>query len=120
MMPWTLSCFHRRPKTSGGPILMVSPGGSSPRLWASMTATLSAKRAQEESKASTFPVARETSSRPKCRTGMINMVVHGQSHIEYECCSTCHGVFFDAGEFRDFKEETILDFFRNLRAKSRR
>ncbi len=35
------------------------------------------------------------------------MVVAGQPHIAYESCGFCHGVFFDAGEFKDFREETF-------------
>ena len=38
---------------------------------------------------------------------MFQMVVAGQPHIAYESCGVCHGVFFDAGEFRDFREETF-------------
>ena len=34
-------------------------------------------------------------------------------HIWYEVCNK-HGMFFDAGEFTDFKYETLLDKFRGL------
>jgi Zn-finger nucleic acid-binding protein len=51
---------------------------------------------------------------PVCRTLMIRMVDREQPHIRYEACTRCYGVFFDAGEFRDYKQETILDFFRDL------
>jgi len=51
---------------------------------------------------------------PTCKTVMIPMVDRKQPHIQYEACTVCHGVFFDAGEFRDYKEETILDFFRGV------
>lgn len=44
---------------------------------------------------------------PKDGQPLIAMVVAGQPHIAYESCGVCHGVFFDAGEFRDFKEETF-------------
>ena len=44
---------------------------------------------------------------PRCSVKMINMIVAGQPHIAYESCGVCHGVFFDAGEFRDFREETF-------------
>ncbi|MFP7723648.1 zf-TFIIB domain-containing protein [Lysobacter sp. A3-1-A15] len=44
---------------------------------------------------------------PRCRQPMIQMVVAGQPHIAYESCGVCHGVFFDAGEFNDFREETF-------------
>ena len=34
-------------------------------------------------------------------------------------CSTCGGVYFDAGEFTDFKQQTVGDFFKRLGAKRR-
>lgn len=49
---------------------------------------------------------------PRCRTPMIGMVVHGQAHIRYESCKVCHGSFFDAGEFKDMTENTILERIR--------
>jgi Zn-finger nucleic acid-binding protein len=55
-----------------------------------------------------------------CHTPMIRMVDAEQPHIWYESCPTCYGVFFDAGEFRDYKERTILDFFKDLMAKERK
>ena len=36
-----------------------------------------------------------------------------QPHIWYEACSE-HGMFLDAGEFTDYKYETLLDKFRDL------
>lgn len=57
---------------------------------------------------------------PRCRTAMLRMVDACQPHIWYEACATCHGVYFDAGEFTDYKRETIGDFFRALRARERR
>ena len=57
---------------------------------------------------------------PVCHTQMIRMVDSKQPHIRYEACTICYGVFFDAGEFKDYKEETILDFFRDLFAKERK
>ena len=57
---------------------------------------------------------------PICHTSMIRMVDIQQPHIWYESCPTCYGVFFDAGEFRDYKERTILDFFKDLTAKERK
>ena len=56
---------------------------------------------------------------PVCQTLMIRMVDKDQPHIRYEACTNCYGVFFDAGEFRDYKEETVLDFFRDIFAKKR-
>ena len=51
---------------------------------------------------------------PHCSSPMLKMVDVRQPHIWYEGCPSCYGVFFDAGEFRDYKEKTILDFFRDL------
>ena len=51
---------------------------------------------------------------PECSAPMIRMVDPDQSHIWYEACSGCFGVFFDAGEFSDYKEKTIVDFVRDL------
>lgn len=56
---------------------------------------------------------------PDCKTRMIPMVDRVQTHIWYEACPTCYGVFLDAGEFRDYKEETILDRFKDLYTPSR-
>ncbi len=56
---------------------------------------------------------------PSCQTPMIRMVDREQPHIWYESCSVCHGVYFDAGEFRDFKSRTLIDIFRDLLAGPR-
>jgi uncharacterized protein len=57
---------------------------------------------------------------PRCGGAMIRMVDPQQPHLWYESCGVCHGVFFDAGEFTDFKQHTAGDFFRRLRAVERR
>lgn len=56
---------------------------------------------------------------PKCSSPMIKMVDANQPHIWYEGCPSCYGVFYDAGEFRDSKEKTVIDFFRDLFTKAR-
>ncbi len=56
---------------------------------------------------------------PKCHTLMGKMVDNDQPHILYESCDICYGVFFDAGEFRDYKEEGIVDFFKDIINKPR-
>ena len=56
---------------------------------------------------------------PRCLTQMNITVDDHQPHIWYEYCEICHGMFFDAGEFSDFKEETVLDYFRDLFSKPR-
>jgi Zn-finger nucleic acid-binding protein len=57
---------------------------------------------------------------PKCNEPMLRMVDRTQPHIWYESCPLCYGLYFDAGEFADFKEETILDIFRDLKAGERK
>ena len=56
---------------------------------------------------------------PECSSRMIAMIDRNQPHIWYEACTVCYGVFFDAGEFRDYKEKTALDFFRDLFTQER-
>ena len=57
---------------------------------------------------------------PKCHVKMLRMVDPQQPHIHFENCATCYGLFFDAGEFADFKEETVMDFFKDLFARERK
>ncbi len=56
---------------------------------------------------------------PRCHTQMIKMVDIRQPHIWYEACSLCGGVYFDAGEFTDFKFHTLADWVRSVLAKPR-
>jgi Zn-finger nucleic acid-binding protein len=51
---------------------------------------------------------------PIDHTPMVRMVDARQSHIWYESCPVCYGTFFDAGEFRDYKEETLMDMVKDL------
>jgi Zn-finger nucleic acid-binding protein len=50
---------------------------------------------------------------PRCGNAMENSADPKQKHIWYEVCHE-HGMFMDAGEFTDFKDESLLDFFRGL------
>ena len=56
---------------------------------------------------------------PECETPMVRMADARQHHLWYETCKVCGGMFFDAGEFRDYKERSILDFFHDLFTKER-
>ena len=56
---------------------------------------------------------------PNCNVEMIRMVDNKQPHIWFESCPQCYGMFLDAGEFRDLKEHTIVDWFRDLFTKER-
>jgi Zn-finger nucleic acid-binding protein len=46
---------------------------------------------------------------PRDQTRMLPMVDPAQPHIWIESCPVCHGAFFDAGEFKDYKELTLLE-----------
>ncbi|NEP56413.1 MAG: zf-TFIIB domain-containing protein [Symploca sp. SIO2G7] len=41
---------------------------------------------------------------PRCGTSMFRMVDIDQYSIWYEKCPACHGVWLDAGEFKQFKD----------------
>ena len=51
---------------------------------------------------------------PRCNDVMIRMVDKDQFHIEFESCPSCYGTFFDAGEFSDLKEETVMERLTHL------
>ncbi len=57
---------------------------------------------------------------PACGGAMVRMVDCRQPHLWFESCSSCYGVFFDAGEFRDFKRETWIDRLKDLWRGERR
>jgi len=50
---------------------------------------------------------------PRCGKQMDAVSDGKQGHIWYEKCEE-HGIYFDAGEFTDFKYETFLDKVRTL------
>jgi Zn-finger nucleic acid-binding protein len=54
---------------------------------------------------------------PVCGSVMATKPDPYQPHIRYEVCPQAHGVYFDAGEFRDFVKEGLGDFFKSLLAK---
>ena len=56
---------------------------------------------------------------PSCAGPLVRMVDGQQSHLWFESCASCHGVFFDAGEFRDFKEVGFVDRLRDLMRRAR-
>ena len=57
---------------------------------------------------------------PRCGSRMIRMVGLEQPHIWFEHCTVCSGSFFDAGEFKDLKHHTVVDFFKDLFVEERR
>lgn len=56
---------------------------------------------------------------PVCGVPTIRMVVAAQPHISYEACTICYGVYMDAGEFTDFREETFAETLRAVLGKGR-
>ncbi len=57
---------------------------------------------------------------PVCGEEMATRNDPYQSHIRYDVCPKAHGVYFDAGEFRDFVKEDLGDFFKDLLAGIRK
>ena len=51
---------------------------------------------------------------PACAGPMISMVDVRQPHLQFESCTSCHGAFFDAGEFRDYKGVDWKDRLKDL------
>lgn len=56
---------------------------------------------------------------PRCGKMMEKINDPKQTHLEYEACAE-HGMFMDAGEFTDYKHETLTDIFKGLIARLRR
>lgn len=56
---------------------------------------------------------------PRCSKQMTMIVDAKQSHLQFEACAD-HGIFMDAGEFTDYKHETLVDKFRDLVAGLRK
>lgn len=50
---------------------------------------------------------------PECNVLMLRLSHLHQSHLWYEQCGVCGGVWLDAGEFRDSCDETLLDKIRD-------
>lgn len=55
---------------------------------------------------------------PRCRRSMIRMLDIDQHSIWYEKCPKCQGIWFDAGEFkqfkRNFRSKTVVDWVKNV------
>ncbi|MEZ5559816.1 MAG: zf-TFIIB domain-containing protein [Pseudomonadales bacterium] len=51
---------------------------------------------------------------PECGVRMEKTSDPRQTHIWYETCSSCGGLFLDAGEFTDLKYDTFMDRIRDL------
>jgi Zn-finger nucleic acid-binding protein len=51
---------------------------------------------------------------PVCRSPMIEMTDHQHPGLRFEGCTVCYGAFFDAGEFRQFKETSVVQAVKRL------
>ena len=51
---------------------------------------------------------------------LTRMVDLKQPHLWYEACPHCYGVFFDAGEFKDYSQKTLVESVRDLFVKERK
>lgn len=51
---------------------------------------------------------------PRDGSMLIHMVDQRQTHIRYESCTVCGGVFLDAGELRDLSEFTLGERLRSI------
>lgn len=72
---------------------------------------------QIETKAGQPPDVRHVIGSIKCpRDGQKLLTVRDekQPHIEYERCSKCQGMFFDAGELEDLSEFTLAERLSSL------
>ena len=54
---------------------------------------------------------------PRDTSPMLRIVDAKQPHIQLETCPVCQGMFFDAGEFSDWKKESVLDAIRSWFAR---
>lgn len=50
---------------------------------------------------------------PECGLKMEKRTDERQTHIWYESCPQCDGMYFDAGEFTDLKYDTFMDRIRD-------
>lgn len=51
---------------------------------------------------------------PKCRTRMDSIAHSDPFEIKFERCPACKGLFFDAGEFRDYLADEVFDQFQDV------
>ena len=45
-------------------------------------------------------------------TLLTHLRIPDQPHIQVDSCPACYGMFFDAGEFTDFTQKTLLESIR--------
>ena len=50
---------------------------------------------------------------------MILMTDVDQYHVDYEACTSCFGIFLDAGEFKDMRNFSMSDYLKGLFSRVR-
>ena len=51
---------------------------------------------------------------PECGDALARIADEKQIHIHLDVCEPCNGVWFDAGEFTDWKHDTLMDVVRGI------
>lgn len=51
---------------------------------------------------------------PVCNYRMVSKFDIEHTSIRFENCPLCYGIFFDAGEFKEYEGTTILDWLKSL------
>lgn len=61
--------------------------------------------------------ARDLYDCPKCAQPMVRLSDAHNPGLRYESCGKCYGFFFDAGEFKQYKGETLLERIKKVLTK---
>ena len=89
-------------------------------IWFDMLEQEDLKKIKKSEKIDKGAVKAKPSSRsqqlecPKCHTKMESLRIPDQPHIVVEKCHVCYGVFFDAGEFTDFKKKSFVEHIKDI------
>ena len=51
---------------------------------------------------------------PVCHVRMDALGVPEHTHVRFDCCPRCFGVFFDAGEFLEYQRVTLTEWLSGL------
>jgi uncharacterized protein len=57
---------------------------------------------------------------PECSLPMDRIADLFHPHLHYDACPLHEGFFFDAGEFKEYKDEGLMDFIKSLSWLSKR
>lgn len=55
---------------------------------------------------------------PRCTAAMIRMVDREHPDVHYEMCSTCGGIYLDAGELHELRTSGLMGLLRRLRTRT--